>query len=111
LVEQVPAPSQVRRSVSTAVVQVEATHSVPPGQLRQAPLPLHLPSSPQVDCAAAAHPLSAVAPSARLAQTPEALQAWQSAHCASGSVPAVTLLQLPALQRLQVPQERLLVAV
>ena len=71
---QTPAPSQVRWGVSVDPTQVPAAHCVPVAQKRQAPAPLHIPSSPQVVAAVAAHWVAGV-----------------------GAVPLATLLHVPWL--------------
>jgi hypothetical protein len=69
---QTPLPSQRRLPLSVPAVQLVAAHTVLEGYLRQAPAPLQVPSLPQV-----AAPLSA--------------------HWPSGSWPAGTVEQLPAV--------------
>jgi len=68
----VPVPLQVRAGVNVVPEQLAATHTVPLAYSRQAPPPSHVPSAPQVEA-----PLSA--------------------HCPSGSSPAGTSKQVPAL--------------
>lgn len=45
---QLPVPSHFPGSVAVMPVQVGARHCVPAAYARQAPLPLHMPSLPQV---------------------------------------------------------------
>jgi hypothetical protein len=68
----VPAPSQARAGVNVEPTQVAAAHGVPVAYRRQPPLPSQVPSVPQL-----APPLSV--------------------HWDSGSLPAGTLVQVPAL--------------
>jgi hypothetical protein len=79
---QAEAEVQVAGAVSSPAVQVATPHWVPTAYLRQAPLPSHMPSRPQVDASA-------------------------MVHCSSGSVPAIALVQLPAAlaQVRQVPEQ------
>jgi hypothetical protein len=92
---QTPAPLQVRCGVSVEPTQVAAAHCVPSTQLRQAPMPLHMPSSPHVVAAVATHWVAGVGavPLAMLLQVPRlpaiahdrqaVLQAWlQQYPCA-----------------------------
>lgn len=53
--EQLPFPSQVWMPSTESPWQVPALHSVPRGYFRQAPLPSHVPSSPQVAGVLAVH--------------------------------------------------------
>jgi hypothetical protein len=46
---QVPVPLQVEGEVAVVPLQLPDLHTVPAAYLRQAPLPSHLPSRPQVD--------------------------------------------------------------
>ena len=71
---QTPAPAQVRCGVSVDPTQVPAAHCVPAAQNRQAPAPLHMPSSPQVVDVVPAHWVAGV-----------------------GAVPLATLLHVPTL--------------
>jgi hypothetical protein len=71
---QTPAPLQVRCGVSVEPTQVAAAHCVPSAQKRQAPMPLHMPSSPHVVAAVATHWVAGV-----------------------GAVPLATLLHVPRL--------------
>jgi hypothetical protein len=52
---QVPLPLQVCAGVSVETLHMEAAHCVPVGYLRQAPAPLQVPSSPQVEALLRAH--------------------------------------------------------
>jgi hypothetical protein len=67
-----PAPSQVPADVSMDPVQEGGVHCVPAAYCSQAPAPLHLPSSPQVDAAAIGHWLATTgaAPAAIAVQVP-----------------------------------------
>ena len=71
---QTPAPLQVRCGVSVEPTQVAAAHCVPSAQKRQAPAPLHMPSSPQLVAAVPMHWLAGV-----------------------GAVPFATLVHVPRL--------------
>jgi hypothetical protein len=73
-VRQTPAPSHVRCGVSVDPTHVPAAHWVPAAQLRQAPMPLHMPSRPQLVDAVAGHCVAGV-----------------------GAVPLATLLQVPTV--------------
>jgi len=124
---QTPAPSQVRCGVSVDPTQVPAAHCVPAAQKRHRPLPLHIPSSPQVVATVAAHWVAGVGglPLAMLAHVPKLpaiahdlhvpVQAWlQQYPCAqkpeSHSVAAVHAVpiglsvQMLALQMLGATQ-------
>jgi hypothetical protein len=70
VVWQVPVPLQVRGDVNVVPVQVEAAQVLPSAYRRQAPLPSHMPSVPQVDAPWSAHWLKGSAPAATDAQVP-----------------------------------------
>jgi hypothetical protein len=74
----------VLAAVSVADEHDAPTHTVPAGQARHAPLPLHAPSFPHVDALLAAQSLSGSCPLAMLAQ-----------------VPVMQVLQVPAHAELQ----------
>jgi hypothetical protein len=74
---QVPLPSQVREEVSVPPVHAAAAHDVPAACRRQAPLPSHMPSRPQVDAASAAHSLRGSVPALAGMQAPSAPVALQ----------------------------------
>jgi hypothetical protein len=118
---QTPAPSHVRCGVSVEPMHVAGAHWVLFAQVRQAPVPLHMPSSPQVVDAVATHWLAGVGglPAAMLAHVPTLpaiahdlhvpVQAWlQQYPCAQkpeshsfGIVQAVPIglsVQAPELQ-------------
>jgi hypothetical protein len=59
---QTPAPSQVRCGVCVDPVHAGAAHCVPTAQTRQAPAPLHVPSSPHVVDDDGGHWAAAVGP-------------------------------------------------
>jgi len=77
---QAPAPSQSCGGLYVDPVHDAATHCVPITCLRQAPAPLHVPSLPQVDAAAAGH--------------------WPAT---TGGAPAETGEHVPVLHAMHVP--------
>jgi hypothetical protein len=66
----VPVPLQVRADVSVDPVQVAAAQVVPAAYRRHAPLPLHIPSVPQVAAVASVHWSSGSAPLGTLVHAP-----------------------------------------
>lgn len=131
---QTPVPSQVRWGVRVEPTQVPAAHCVPAAQNRQAPVPLHVPSVPQVLPTVVAHwvagvgavplgtllqvptlPVSAhdlhVPVQALLQQTPCAQKPESHSFAAPHAVPIGLSVHLPALQMLGATQSVLAVAV
>jgi hypothetical protein len=81
---QRPEPSQVPAEVSVEPVQEGAWHWVPATYCRQAPAPLHLPSSPQLEAAAIGHWLAVTGAwlmgmGVQVPSVPARLQATQAA--------------------------------
>ena len=70
-VGQLPLPSQLADPIAVPPVQLASRQGVPAGQRRQAPMPLQVPSLPQVLIAVIGHmPLGSAVPAATLVQVP-----------------------------------------
>jgi hypothetical protein len=72
-----PLPLHVLAAVCVADEHDAPAHAVPADHLRQAPLPLHAPSSPHVDALLAVQSLLGSSPSATFPQVP-VVHAWQA---------------------------------
>jgi hypothetical protein len=94
---QVPAPSQVPSDVWVEPLHVSPAQTVPCVQRRQAPAPLHWPSSPQVETASCAHSLSGSVPPMIGPQTPSAWAVLAFEQAAQLPLQAV-LQQTPSTQ-------------
>jgi hypothetical protein len=80
---QLPAPSHVLASacIDALVGHDAATHCVPAGHLRHAPMPLHVPSLPHVEAAETPHwPVGSVAPRSSGEHVPSVLLSVHDTH-------------------------------